>query len=757
MTTTLPDLDGPRSGTLTFRGRLPGVACDPALPAREEPVRLDVAAFVGFAAKGPLNTPIAVADAAQYAAVFGDDLALAQERREPVHAQLPTAVRAFFDNGGRRCYVVRVAGPGALSGRWQVPGLQVWQADGTTDDAVVKSSWPGGWSADTTVQAQLLARVLPLAGQYRRRTGGGPGVLPVGRLAATSVQPGDLLRLDVGTTGIYVRILAVDTGAGTLSTDFEVTFERDDPMVPRPDLLALLPDSVALDEVRLHRLCLLVGHRHGDDARVLAKYDDLAFGTGPASPAAQPTSSAARPSWDQVLQPAGSRTPDLARSEFLRQFRSTMDKLATGIAVPVAMAPPGSDLTPEDLPAPLQVGTDDLATFDPTTDWSWFADPELATDSVHSLVTHADQLTVLSHNPRQLTGIHALVGVDEVAMVSVPDALNRGWQPSTPPVPADPPEQPEQPGVDWSDFHCCSDTPAEAEPVEPPEPPTPVDLLPILDPTPAYDDAGLRALQSALVVLCAATADRVAILSVPGHFDVVDTVAWRARLSTEPSIADGNVTGSSPLSYAAYWHPWLSVVTGQEGTRSVLRDVAPDGAAAGMIAARELARGVWLAPAGVPLRGVVRLAGPQLLTEVDQKRLFDAHANLVCQHPGTFTGLSAHTMTGDPQLLQLSVRRLLILLRRICLRLGERYTFEINNDRFRQLVRMRFDRILAALVQRGALHAFRVEVSGGVNTPEDLDAGRFIVVLRIAPTSPIEFITVTLVCTGEGLLDVLEG
>ena len=103
------------------------------------------------------------------------------------------------------------------------------------------------------------------------------------------------------------------------------------------------------------------------------------------------------------------------------------------------------------------------------------------------------------------------------------------------------------------------------------------------------------------------------------------------------------------------------------------------------------------------------------------------------------------------------MRRLLILLRKTCLRLGERYVFEINNDRFRQLVRMRFDRTLTGLAERGALHAFRVNTDDGVNTAADQEAGRFVVSLQIAPTSPVEFITVTLLRTGEGLLDVVEG
>src|SRR2546428_8608833 len=110
--------------TLTFGGRLPGVDCQPALPVTGQPIRLDVAAFVGFAERGPVNRPVAVDDANQYALVFGADLAVAAEGGRPVYAKLPSAVRAFFDNGGRRCYVVRVAGEPARAARLQGPALR---------------------------------------------------------------------------------------------------------------------------------------------------------------------------------------------------------------------------------------------------------------------------------------------------------------------------------------------------------------------------------------------------------------------------------------------------------------------------------------------------------------------------------------------------------------------------------------------------------------------------------------------------------
>jgi phage tail sheath protein FI len=181
----------------------------------------------------------------------------------------------------------------------------------------------------------------------------------------------------------------------------------------------------------------------------------------------------------------------------------------------------------------------------------------------------------------------------------------------------------------------------------------------------------------------------------------------------------------------------------------------PDGLVCGMIAARELARGAWVAPANQPLRGPTALT--PAIAAGDLPGLFNAHANLLVHEPGVFTTLSAHTLADDPAQLQISVRRLLILLRKIALQQGQHDVFEVNNDRFRQFVQMRFTRILGELAQGGAFPAYQVVTDGGVNTPGDIDNGRLIISLQIAPSNPVEFITVSLVRSGEGLLDVLEG
>jgi phage tail sheath protein FI len=259
----------------------------------------------------------------------------------------------------------------------------------------------------------------------------------------------------------------------------------------------------------------------------------------------------------------------------------------------------------------------------------------------------------------------------------------------------------------------------------------------------------------ALVLACAARSDMVAVLGVPRHFDTAAVLAWRQRLSenTQPSQAGRIVM--APLSFAGFWHPWVRVMEPTTPALAPLREQPADGAVCGMIAARELARGVWVAPAGVPLRGPVGLA--RALSAHDTYGLFDAHANLLTARPGAISPSSAHTLATGPTLDQLSVRRLLILLRKVALIEGNRYVFATNTARFRQLVRLRFERLLSTLTRRGALAAYQIVADASVNTAEDGDQGRLIVVIRVAPTIPIEFITVSLVRAGEGLLDVVVG
>jgi hypothetical protein len=92
--------------------RLPGFRFEAVAAAREEVLpRMDIALFVGFASTGPIGIPVAVESAEQFKTIFGNDLPLVWDTQKGtmVSAFLAPTVRSFFRNGGRRCWILRVA------------------------------------------------------------------------------------------------------------------------------------------------------------------------------------------------------------------------------------------------------------------------------------------------------------------------------------------------------------------------------------------------------------------------------------------------------------------------------------------------------------------------------------------------------------------------------------------------------------------------------------------------------------------------
>src|SRR5436853_6541491 len=150
--------------------RLPGFHFEGQSPQLAEALpRMDVAVFVGFAASGPLDTPVALEDAAQFAAIFGEDAPLVwdQERDQQIYAHLAPAVRAFFRNGGSRCWVVRVAGTKARSNDFPVPAPAMATFDSTghlerIHPAFAQARSEGDSSDSVRLSTGLLSRPLEL-------------------------------------------------------------------------------------------------------------------------------------------------------------------------------------------------------------------------------------------------------------------------------------------------------------------------------------------------------------------------------------------------------------------------------------------------------------------------------------------------------------------------------------------------------------------------------------------------------------------
>ena len=273
-----------------------------------------------------------------------------------------------------------------------------------------------------------------------------------------------------------------------------------------------------------------------------------------------------------------------------------------------------------------------------------------------------------------------------------------------------------------------------------------------------YRDDVLVAVHRMLLRICAARRDLMAVLSLPAHYREANAMAHvqAVRPVVSPKIVGSAIQPltmgeADALSFGALYHGWLAT---SEDDGSV-RAVAPDGAACGVIARRAVARGAWISPANELLKGVVALeqpASPERWLDLQQLQI-----NTLRQSARGFMVMNADTLSLDDELRPISVRRLLILLRRASLRLGSTYVFEPNNDSFRRMVQRAFDALLGDLFQRGAFAgatastAFQVRTDATLNTQQTIDDGRFVVELRVAPSRPMTFLTIRLVQSGERL------
>jgi phage tail sheath protein FI len=111
-------------------------ATAPAIAA----LRTDVAGFVGIATRGLVDRAMPVESWRQFEAHYGGFTG---------SGYLGYAVRAFFENGGRRCWVVRVASNDPSGG---AQAAEAALRSATIDFFTVQASSPGVWGNDLTFE-----------------------------------------------------------------------------------------------------------------------------------------------------------------------------------------------------------------------------------------------------------------------------------------------------------------------------------------------------------------------------------------------------------------------------------------------------------------------------------------------------------------------------------------------------------------------------------------------------------------------------
>jgi len=461
--------------------RLPGIAFEtvPGSVGGEVLPRMDIAVFVGFAACGPVHRPVAVESVAAFQRIFGADPALARDvaAGDILRAGLGPSVRAFFSNGGVRCWVVRVARTLALEARYHgvgedeldevlradlasarrfpISGVLEAGGDGTLRPAIAQARSLGAWADPLTVAAR--AERTPFLGAVTASAATGQFSLTADRI----LRIGDLLEFGVpGETLAYAEVLGAQAqafdarwiGEFTLLDDLDAqvtvkgaAFTGLAHLDGAAGVLSFLGDApgsaAAGDWIALglpyDQAWFLV---EGGGGRVLR---GRAWSWRAGAPLAIPQR-VARVTLGMSVGGARAEGVGLTRDHAAAWWSFKADDnspdpgrfpLAAEGGLPDAWLPLGlagrySQPLPPLPEARTELERDGLSRFDAQI----FLDPDLATVRAPRLALEAERIRDIDGRP--LFGIHAALGIggdstgfNEPSLIAVPDAAQPGWSP----------------------------------------------------------------------------------------------------------------------------------------------------------------------------------------------------------------------------------------------------------------------------------------------------------------------------------------
>ncbi len=237
-----------------------------------------------------------------------------------------------------------------------------------------------------------------------------------------------------------------------------------------------------------------------------------------------------------------------------------------------------------------------------------------------------------------------------------------------------------------------------------------------------------------LIEHCEALRYRIGIVDAPVQSSLNKIRAYRGRFDTK---------------YAAMYHPWIEILDPtsrpSQGAPQKRLLLPPSGFVAGIYARSDIERGVHKAPANEVVRGLNRfetninsrrqdVLNPE---GVNCLRFFEGRGNRVW---------GARTMSSDPEWKYVNVRRLFIYLEHTLDKGTQWAVFEPNNRHLWSNIRRTVEDFLYVLWRDGALlgdtpeKAYFVRCDRTTMTQNDLDNGRMICLVGVAPVKPAEFV-----------------
>ena len=262
--------------------------------------------------------------------------------------------------------------------------------------------------------------------------------------------------------------------------------------------------------------------------------------------------------------------------------------------------------------------------------------------------------------------------------------------------------------------------------------------------------------------------DDVAIVALPdaGAYDNASRVLATSHLLSHAenlkyriAVVDGpqnaslneirKFRGQFDSKYGALYHPWIEVLDPLErpaqGAPPRRLLLPPCGFVTGIYARSDIERGVHKAPANEVVRSLTRFelninkARQDVLNPegINALRFFEGRGNRVW---------GARTVSSDAEWKYVNVRRLFIFIEHSIDKGTQFAVFEPNNPKLWANITQTIEDFLLVLWRDGALlgdkpeQAFFVRCDRTTMTQNDIDNGRLICLIGVAPTKPAEFV-----------------
>ncbi|MGD8372173.1 MAG: phage tail sheath family protein [Syntrophobacterales bacterium] len=259
--------------------------------------------------------------------------------------------------------------------------------------------------------------------------------------------------------------------------------------------------------------------------------------------------------------------------------------------------------------------------------------------------------------------------------------------------------------------------------------------------------AASKAVQAAMITHCENMKYRVCILDAALDADI------------EAVKSQSNYVIST-TGHAALYYPWINVAieTKKINTAILTKDfMPPSGFVAGIYARVDSELGVHKAPANEIIQNALDVKVN--ITKSEQDVLNPLGINCIRSFPEQGIKVwGARTTSSDPSWKYINVRRLLIYLEESIEKGTQWVVFELNDEKLWAKVKETITKFLIGVWREGALmgtkpeEAFCVKCDRTTMTQDDIDKGRLVVFIGVAPIKPSEFMIfrITQCLKGDG-------